>query len=166
MPPGIPSTSRNGQALAELVIALLTLVILVIGVTALSNIAVTQLTLRREVRLEAGTAALRRATAGWSDTEHTPEHRSAPEHRINAYARLEKFSPGLPSRLPASNFTLSARDLPENELGLRETEAAETVQLDDAFISLIYGKPTLRLTEKLTFPATTGLDGRENPSAP
>lgn len=157
MPRGIPSTSRTGQALAELVIALLTFVILIIGVTTLTRLSLTQLTLRKTVRLEAGTKALNRSTAGWTDSDHQAEVRPATEHRLNAYTRLERYTPALLSHLPASNYTLSARNFPENELGLRETNLTKIIPLEDAFIQLIYPKSSVRLTETLSFPATDGL---------
>lgn len=157
MPPGTPPPERLGQALAELVIALVVLISLIIGVTTLTRLSLTQIRLRQDIRLEAGTEALTRATHGWVDPIPLPESRSAPEHRINAFTRLETFSPALTSRLPASSYTLAARDLPEQELGLRTVTETRRIPLDDAFARLFYPKGSLTLRETLTFPATSGL---------
>ena len=113
--------------------------------------------LRHDVRLEAGEAALTRATAGWVDPAPAPETRSDPFHRVNAYARLDAYAPQPISRLPASNYTLAARDLPEGELGLQTETREERVPLEAAFIDLIYNKNSVLLRETAAFPAASGL---------
>ncbi len=143
--------------MAELVVALVTILILVTGVSTLASLCQRRQSLRREVRAEAGREALTRSTQGWADTDLQPESRSAPYHRINAHTHLDEYAPALTSRLPASNYTLSSRNLPEEELGLRTVQREETVPLDDAFTRLIYPKGNLRLREEAAFPATSGL---------
>lgn len=149
--------SRRGQALAELVVALVVILTLVTGVSTLATLCVKRQHLRRDIRAEAGREALTRATHGWAETTPRPESRSDPFHRINAHARLEDYSPALPSRLPSSNYTLAARDLPEEELGLRTVRRDEQIPLDAPFTQLIYPKGTIRLREEIAFPATSGL---------
>lgn len=152
---GLPS--RAGQALAELVIALVVILTLVTGVSTFATLCIKRQHLRRDIRAEAGREALMRATHGWAETTPRPESRSAPFHRINAYARLDEYSPALASRLPSSNYTLAARDLPEEELGLRNVRRDEQIPLDAPFTQLIYPKGTIRLREEVAFPATSGL---------
>lgn len=143
--------------MAELTIMLVILLMLIAGVTTLGRLSVSQLRLRGEARAEAGAAALKRATAGWVEDTQNPENRSDPYHRVNAHARLEAYSPALASRLPASNYTLAARNLAEDELGMETETRRRSVPLDDLFIDLIYNKNTVLLREEVTFPATTGL---------
>ena len=143
--------------MAELVVALNCLLILVLGATTLAQLAHRGLRLRHDVRLEAGREALARATHGWVNPTQAPETRSDPFHQINAHTRLEAYAPALVSRLPAGNYTLAARDLPLAELGLKAAEREERVPLDNAFISLIYRKPTVLLRKEAVFPAATGL---------
>ena len=148
---------QRGQALAELTVMLVVFLILIFGVTTLGSLSLRQLRLRRDVRLEAGETALSRSTAGWVDPNPAPENRSDPFHRVNAYTRLDAYAPEPTSRLPASNYTLAARDLPEGELGLTTETREERVLLEDAFIDLIYGKGTILLREEVAFPAASGL---------
>ncbi len=155
--PHPPPRARRGQALAELAVMLVVLIILVLGVCTLGDLALRQLRLRHDVRLEAGEAALTRATAGWVDPAPAPETRSDPFHRVNAYARLDAYAPQPISRLPASNYTLAARDLPEGELGLQTETREERVPLEAAFIDLIYDKNSVLLRETAAFPAASGL---------
>ncbi|MGN0885403.1 MAG: hypothetical protein ACI4RT_00235 [Candidatus Spyradenecus sp.] len=153
----VDSSSRRGQAIAELTICLVTLVVLILGVTLLARLSLKRLTLRREVRLEAGTAALGRSTAGWVDDVRLPENRANAFHQLNAYAHLERFAPALPSRLPTSLYTLAARDLPESELGLATARREERIPLDPAISTFLYPKATILLREELTFPALSRL---------
>lgn len=146
-----------GQALAELTVALVVLVMLVVGVSTLARLCVRQQELRRDVRARAGVEALRRSTKGWVDEPQRIETRADRFHRINSVTRLDAFSPALTSHLPASHYTLAARDMPEGELGLKETQREEVIILDAAFVNLIYGKGTVRLSESVTFPAASGL---------
>ncbi|MEG2724439.1 MAG: hypothetical protein RR982_01135 [Kiritimatiellia bacterium] len=150
-------SSRAGQALAELTIALVVLVILITGVTQVVRLCLHQQFLRREVRAESGLAALTRSTEGWADETQRAETRSDPFHRINAFAALETFHPTLTSRLPSSNYTLASRDMPEAELGIKTMTREEAMLLDPTFAALIYGREKVRLRESVTFPATTGL---------
>lgn len=156
-PPPHQHPSRRGQALAELVIALVVILTLVTGVSTLATLCMKRQLLRRDLRAEAGREALTRATQGWAESDPRPESRADPFHRINAYARLDEASPALTSRLPSSNYTLAARDLPEEELGLRPLLHEEVIPLDAPFTRLIYPKGTIRLREEVAFPATTGL---------
>lgn len=153
----VPVRPRRGQAMAELAILLVVILILVLGATTLGNLSLQQLRLRHDVRLEAGIAALGRSTAGWVDPNPAPENRSDPAHRVNAYAHLEAYAPAPTSRLPASNYTLAARDLPDAELGLETETREKRVLLEDAFIDLIYNKNNVLLREEATFPAASGL---------
>lgn len=166
MPVGNRIRAKSGQAMAELVIALVTIVIIIVGTTTLSHITLSQIRLRRDVRAEAGEAALKRSTVGWvdlNDSSNDSNSGSALAHRINSFNRLETFPMELSSQLPASNYTLSARNLANGELGLRTTRIQERIPLDSAFLSFIYNKPdasdsaTLLLQEEAVFPATIGL---------
>lgn len=148
---------RAGQAMVELVVALVCLLALVLGATTLARLAHRGLRLRHDVRLEAGTGALGRATHGWVSPTQAPETRSDPFHRLNAHTRLDAYAPALVSRLPAGNYTLAARDLPLAELGLKAAAREARVPLDSAFVSLIYRKPSVLLRQEATFPAATGL---------
>lgn len=154
---GCPSAPRSGQALAELVIALVVILTLVTGVSTLATLCMRRQHLRRDIRAEAGREALGRATHGWAETTLLPESRSDPFHRINAYARLDGYSPALASRLPSSNYTLAARDLPEEELGLRSVQRDERISLDAPFAQLIYPKGSVRFREEVALPAASGL---------
>ncbi|MBQ9694718.1 MAG: hypothetical protein IJV69_08190 [Kiritimatiellae bacterium] len=147
----------TGQALVELVITLVALIILILGVTTLAHISLRQTILQRETRLEAGQSALERATQGWADTNPLPENRADTFHRINGLTRLDQYSPALTSRLPMSHYTLSARTFSEGDLGLEETTLQQTIPLDEAFIRWIYGKGTVTLKSAVTFPALSGL---------
>ena len=149
--------SVSGQAMVELVVGIICLLILVLGATTLAQLAHRQIRLRHDVRAEAGRDALTRSTDGWVDDVQTPETRSHPLHRVNAHTRLETFSPALQSRLPSSSYTLAARDLPDAELGLDTVTREERVPLDQGFVDLIYGKDSALLRESVTFPAATGL---------
>lgn len=156
--PNLPEHPHNqGQALAELVILLVVLVVLISGITTLSQICFRQEQIQQEVRLEAGKAALTRQTEGWIDEENRPNNRTDTFHRINSYTRLEDYSPAPTSRLPMSHYTLQARDLPEGDLGLKETTIRKTYLLDETFIQWVYGKGTITISEQLTFPATSGI---------
>lgn len=148
---------RQGQALAELVILLIVVITLIVGVTTLTRLCLQQELLHRDIRVAAGESALHRQTVGWADPTPLPEHRSNTFHRINAYTYLNEYTPALTSRLPMSNYTLSARVLPEGDLGLEETELRKTILLDEAFIRFIYGKGSMTFGERLTFPSTTGI---------
>lgn len=149
--------SVSGQAMVELVVGIICLLILVLGATTLAQLAHRQIRLRHDVRAEAGRDALSRSTNGWVNDIQAPETRSHPLHRVNAHTRLETFSPALQSRLPSSNYTLAARDLPDAELGLDTVTREERVPLDQGFVDLIYGKDSALLRESVTFPAATGL---------
>ena len=149
--------ARRGQAMVELVVGIICLLVLVLGATTLAQLAHRQIRLRHDVRAEAGRDALSRSTNGWVEDVQTPETRSHPLHRINAHTRLETFSPALQSRLPASSYTLAARDLPDAELGLDTVTREERIPLDQGFVDLIYGKDSALLRESVTFPAATGL---------
>ncbi len=156
--PILPNLSpHKGQALAELVILLVVLVVLISGITTLSQICFRQERLQQDVRLEAGKAALTRQTEGWIDEENRPNNRTDTFHRINSYTRLEDYAPAPTSRLPMSHYTLQARDLPEGDLGLKETTVRKTYLLDETFIQWVYGKGTITISEQLTFPATSGI---------
>ena len=152
-----PRRPAAGQAMVELVVGIVCLLILVLGATTLARLAHRQIRLRHDVRAEAGRDALARSTEGWVDAVQTPETRSHPLHRVNAHTRLETFSPALQSRLPASNYTLASRNLPDAELGLDTVTREERVPLDQGFVDLIYGKDSALLRESVTFPAATGL---------
>lgn len=152
-----PFVSRRGQALAELAIALIVLVVLVVGTSALFDLGMSQVLLRRDVRAKAGEEALGRSTQGWLAAEQLPETRSDAFHRVNRYARLEEAKPALPSRLPAGNYTLAARDIAEAELGIEEARQEKEVLFDDTFARLVYPKGYVRLKESVSFPATSGL---------
>ncbi len=149
--------TRAGQALAELTICLLIFIALILAITTLTRLSLRQLHLRRDVRAEAGQAALTRATQGWVNPTLPPEERSHPMHRVNAYTRLDTYAPALTSHLPTSHYTLASRDLPEAELGLETTTREEILPLDTGFTHLLYPKGTIKLRESATFPATTGL---------
>ena len=151
------SAAAQGQAIAELTICLVTLVILILGVTLLAELSLKRLYLRRDVRLEAGTAALGRSTAGWVNDQRLPEGRANAYHQLNAYAQLERFSPVLPSRLPTSLYTLAARDRPEAELGLQTSRREERIPLDPAISTFLYPKASVLLREELDFPALSRL---------
>ena len=154
---GAARCARRGQAMVELVVGIICLLILVLGATTLAQLTHRQIRLRHDVRAEAGRDALTRSTEGWVNDVQAPETRSHPLHRVNAHTRLETFSPALPSRLPSSNYTLAARDLPDAELGLDTVTREERVPLDQGFVDLIYGKDSALLRESVTFPAATGL---------
>lgn len=171
MPRGKVHHAKQGQAMAELVIALVVIVILIVGTTTLAQLALAQIRLRRDVRAEAGQAGIKRATAGWLESEDDPKN-GQPQfnsiaNRINEYTKLNSFSPELDSRLPASNYTLQARALPTGELGLETTQKTKVYPLDPVFTTLIYssdnlgvdenGNVGIRLKSKLTYPATNGL---------
>lgn len=156
-PPTPPDSRRAGQALAELTISLVVLIVLILGVTTLIHICLRQQTLRRDARLQAGTEALSRGTAGWSEIPLFPENRSDPFHQINARTRLEEYAPALTPLTPSSNYTLASRDMPEAEIGLKETTLSEVVTLDQPFVRLIYQKGSVRLSETTSFPALTNL---------
>ncbi len=147
----------RGQALAELVICVVVLLALVLGVTTLSNLSLTQLHLKRDARAEAGEDALKRDTDGWIEEDPGVETRSHPMHHINAYTQLHAFAPELPSQLPASNYTLAARNRPLAELGLKTTTHEKRIPLDTPFVDLFYPKDTILLKETVTFPALNGL---------
>ena len=150
--------SRKGQAMAELVIMLIALLTLITGAVTLGSISLNHCALRRDLRLETGREALVSQASGWSEgTLNAPETRAHPLHRINAYTRLEAYHPALESHLPASNYTLRARNLPEAELGFTDKHRDSIIPLDDVFIDLIYGKPTIRVSEELSMPGMTGL---------
>ena len=154
---GAARYARRGQAMVELVVGIICLLILVLGATTLAQLTHRQIRLRHDVRAEAGRDALTRSTEGWVNDVQTPETRSHPLHRVNAHTRLETFSPVLQSRLPSSSYTLAARDLPDAELGLDTVTREERVPLDQGFVDLIYGKDSALLRESVTFPAATGL---------
>ncbi|MGN1325984.1 MAG: hypothetical protein ACI4YA_06570 [Candidatus Spyradenecus sp.] len=151
------SVAAQGQAIAELTICLVTLVTLILGVTLLAELSLKRLYLRRDVRLDAGTAAIDRATAGWVNDQRLPENRSNVYHRLNANTQLERFAPALPSRLPTSLYTLAARDLPEAELGLETSRREERIPLDPAISTFLYPKASVLLREELDFPALSRL---------
>lgn len=158
--------AKSGQAMVELVIALITLAVIIIGTTTFAQLALNQLYLRRDARADAGKAALNRSTAGWIDLDKEITSPTSTAHKINAFARLEEYSPALTTRLPASNYTLHARSNPIGELGLRTTVKQKTVPLDQSFVSFIYATSsqsgsdnggTIRLKEKIVYPATDDL---------
>ena len=150
-------TPRRGQALSELIIALVALVVLILGITTLGRLCLRQELLQRDTRVKAGEAALQRSTQGWAEANPLPETRSESFHRINAFTRLDAYSPTLTSRLPMSNYTLSARTFPEDDLGLEETALQQSFLLDEGFIQWIYGKGSVTLRSAVTFPALSGL---------
>ncbi len=147
----------RGQALSELVIALVVLLILITGVATFSSLCIKRQRLRRDARGEAGREALTHTTQGWVENDITEEHRMGAFHRINAFAHLEEFSPALVSRLPSSSYTLAARMDAEEELGLHTERRTETIPLDNTFTDLIYPKGNVRFDESVTFPAASGL---------
>jgi hypothetical protein len=148
---------RKGQAMVEFVICLIVLITLISGVTTLATICLQEERLHRDLRCKVGESALTRSTAGWVDSSPESEARSNPFHNINAYTKLENYQPALESKLPMSSYTLRTRTFADGDLGLEETEASETVLLNDAFIDWVYGKGTLTISERLTFPATRGI---------
>jgi hypothetical protein len=143
--------------LSELIIALVALVVLILGITTLGRLCLRQELLQRDTRVKAGEAALQRSTQGWAESNPLPETRSESFHRINALTRLDAYSPTLTSRLPMSNYTLSARTFPEDDLGLEETALQQHFLLDEGFIQWIYGKGSITLRSAVTFPALSGL---------
>ena len=153
----LTSSARYGQALAELVIALVALVVLILGITTLGRLCLRQELLQRDTRVKAGESALQRSTQGWADAHPLPETRSESFHRINAFTRLDQYAPTLTSQLPMSNYTLSARTFPEDDLGLEETTLKQSFLLDEGFIQWIYGKGSVTLRSAVTFPALSGL---------
>lgn len=167
MPFGKMLHKKSGQAMAELVIALVTLVIIIVGTTAFAQIALSRIYLRRDIRASAGQAAITRSTAGWVEPEKELETSTSTAHKINDFNRLDSFHPELVSRLPASNYTLHSRNYAIGELGLRTTEQQKTVPLDRSFVSLIYSTSSqaganedginLHLREKIVYPATDDL---------
>ena len=156
-PPTPPDSRRAGQALAELTISLVVLIILILGATTLIHICLRQQTLRRDARLQAGTDALSRGTVGWSEIPLFPENRSDSFHKVNARTHLEEYAPALTPLTPSSNYTLASRDMPEAELGLKETTLSEVVTLEQPFVQLIYQKGSVNLSETTFFPALTNL---------
>lgn len=148
---------QQGQAIAEITIALVTLVILILGIATLSNLCIKQEFLQRDTRLRAGVSALSKGTYGNGTAPYTEEVRSSPFHRINSYSHLENYSPALNSRLPMSQYTLSNHTFENSDLGLEETKARLPILLDEGFIQFIYGKGVITLESKATFPALSGL---------
>lgn len=163
--------AKKGQAMVELAIALITIIILISGTTTLARIALTQIRTRRDIRAEAGFAGIRRATHGNVLPGNQPEDDIVQMRtiatRINDYNRLNTYSPELRSLLPASNYTLQARALPTGELGLRTSQKSAIIPLDKIYTSFIYkpavtaedeyGNSAIRITETLVYPATDGL---------
>ncbi len=153
----LASRSRKGQAFSELVICIVIILTLILGITTFANLSLTQLSLKRDARAEVGVEALSRRTDGWVENAPNEESRSHPMHQINAYTRLHAFEPVLYSKLPTSNYTLAARDIPSADLGLHTRTFSERVPLDSFLIELFYYKPDVLLSERVTFPATRGL---------
>jgi hypothetical protein len=151
------SPTNRGQALAEFVILLIVLIILITGITTLAPICLKQEHLQRDARIQAGESALQRTTVGWVASSDTPETRTDTFHQINAITRLSDYDPALQSTLPMSHYTLEARDIPDGDLGLKETKLSQIYLLDHALIQLIHKKGTLTISTQLTFPATTGI---------
>lgn len=147
---------RKGQALAELTITLVVLVILIICCTTLAHICLKQEHLQRTIRAESGCQALTRTSEGWS-AEPSEEQRATPFHRINAITHLEQYAPALPSRLPMSNYTLATGTFPEAELNSKTHRRNEIIFLDPAFSKLLYPKERIILSAEVTFPATSGI---------
>jgi hypothetical protein len=148
---------QQGQAIAEITIALITLVILIIGIATLSDLCIQHEFLQRDTRFNAGVSALARGTYGDGTPPTTAEVRSSHFHRINSYTQLENYSPALPSRLPMSQYTLSNHTFEDSDLGLEETKTRKPILLDEGFIRFIYGKGVITLESKSTFPALSGL---------
>lgn len=156
-PRDVRRCAARGQALAELTIALVVLVILISGATTLANLCMKQELLQCSARLVAGEEAKNRVGNGVAEISPMPETRSDAFHQINALTYLERYSPALSSRLPISNYTLAAHDLPETDLRLKETTFSEIYFLDQPFIDLIYGKGTVTLRASVTFPAISNI---------
>ena len=152
-----PHSCRKGQALVEFVICLIVLITLISGVTTLATICLQQEKLHQDLRCKVGESALSRSTAGWVDSSIEKETLANPFHNLNSYTKLEDYQPSLESQLPMSNYTLRSRALGDKDLGLEETEASHVILLDDTFIDWVYGKGTLTISERLTFPATRGI---------
>ena len=145
-----------GQAMVELVICIVIILMLLMGAAFFAKVSHHQILLRRNVRYEAGVKAIMRRPTRVEDGELRMDIRTDPYHRLNAFTRLDTYSPVLPSHLPASNYTLAMRDLPEEELAFQESLATEEVNLESALTRLIYSKGKIRLAERLAFPALQG----------
>lgn len=157
LPPRTHCRPRAGQALFELAIGLIVFVALILSAITFAQLSLKQLRMRRDVRLEAGTAALTRSTEGWVDEETSESSTASTFAKINAINDLSAVELPFASTLSSSAYTLAARNLAVGELGLQTSSRSEIVPLDEVFMKLIYSKGNVRFSETLTFPATSGL---------
>lgn len=148
---------RRGQALAELTVALVVLILLTVGAAQLAQLCVRQVRLRRDARAEAGLTALRAGADGIARPDLETPAAVHPLNRVNAYARLGDTPLPLTSQLPASHYTLQARLNPDDELGLVRGIRAERVPVGDLFARLVWPKGTVLLREEVAFPGLGGL---------
>lgn len=149
---------RTGQALFELAITLIVFVALVIAACTFTDLSLTQLRLRRDVRAEAGQDALGRTEGGLVALPGLL--RTDPEvlNEINAVNALGTTPLPFASTLSSSAYTLQAAQDPTDSLALKSFSQSKLLPLqDDLFIRLIYSKGNVRFTESVTFPAATGL---------
>lgn len=148
---------RRGQALAELTVALVVLTLLTVAAVQLAQLCVRRTRLRRDVRAEAGLAALRARADGVAVPGTESPVSIHPLNRVNAYACLAETPLPLVSHLPASHYTLQSRLDADEELGLIRRVRTEAVPVDGAFARLIWPKGEVVLREAVAFPTLGGL---------
>ena len=102
---GATRCARRGQAMVELVVGIICLLILVLGATTLAQLAHRQIRLRHDVRAEAGRDALTRSTEGWVNDVQAPETRSHPHHPVNAPTPRQTIAPPHQTRHPPRHNT-------------------------------------------------------------
>ncbi len=149
--------TRNGQALAELTIALTVFVLLILCATQFAFILAKQTRARQEARRDAGILAFRSKANGFSGDTPVDNVAISPTSRANALTRLEDFVLPFSSTLPASHYTLNQRSAPLEELNLQSATISEQIPLDEAFSEALYPKGSLRIQESVTFPSLGGL---------
>lgn len=152
-----PRSRRCGQALTELTVALMVLVVLTVAAAQLARLCVHRVRMRQEARAEVGLNALRARADGVAGPGRDTAVAVHPMNRVNAYTRLGEASLPRLSHLPASHYTLQTRLNPDDELGLVRGIRSECVTVNEAFTDLIWPKGTVLLREEALFPTLSGL---------
>lgn len=151
--------NSKGQAFVEFTVALIIFVVLFVSVVLFRRVCVVSEAMRCEVRAEAGVAALQAVPIGWSPNDNISqaETRSDIFHKINAKNYLHELRSSLDSHVQTSAYTLAQRTFVLQEFNVTEVKAVEEIPLDKTFIDLVYGKDTIRVEEKASFPGLSNL---------
>lgn len=143
---------QRGQAMTELIIALLTIVMILTSAVQLVTIAREQLHARIEIRSERGCAAI-------SSDAILPSLPDPSDASHFAYLARTIDTPETASAFSStsSQLPLSAFEIPSAKvIGFTQQEKEHHIVLDDFFAKYVYGKPSFLIREAIYYPSLGG----------